>query len=201
MKFPVASAIWRAASVGRSTSKDHLWSSGRPRLGHSLVIGAISFSQKFSMVFTELHERQQTIGQRSATRLFLLINSPQMSSSRQKSTATSESHNVDPESPCWNHLLSSASRKGLRFYVPSVCLATMLLMMLAQDFVHTAPGHGREDFDIWMANDISAGSGRESIRQFLTPSMKTALSLRPRPGSPASASSTTRARRATPTRR
>ena len=59
-------------------------------------------------------------------------------------------------------------------------------------FVHTAPGHGRDDFDIWMATAASCASAA-SIRAFPTPSMPTASSPRTRPASRAAASSTTRA--------
>ena len=68
-------------------------------------------------------------------------------------------------------------------------------------FVHTAPGHGRDDFDIWMANGRAACRSAASTRASLTPSMPTASSPRTRRASKASASSPTRATRATPTRR
>ncbi len=46
---------------------------------------------------------------------------------------------------------------------------TFMVPMLAGDhvtddtgtgFVHTAPGHGREDFDVWMANSTALESAR-----------------------------------------
>ena len=67
-------------------------------------------------------------------------------------------------------------------------------------FVHTAPGHGREDFEIWTANARALEAARHQHRPSPTPSTRTAPSPSRRPASPASASSTTRARRATPTR-
>jgi isoleucyl-tRNA synthetase len=42
-------------------------------------------------------------------------------------------------------------------------------------FVHTAPGHGAEDFDIWMANKASL-EGAASTRRSPTRSMPTAAS-------------------------
>jgi len=66
-------------------------------------------------------------------------------------------------------------------------------------FVHTAPGHGREDFDVWMENKAELDA--EGINTTIPiPSMKTAPSPIRRRALPASASSTTRAKRATPTR-
>ncbi len=67
-------------------------------------------------------------------------------------------------------------------------------------FVHTAPSHGRDDFDVWTAN---SGSLRVTIstRASPTPSMPTVASPPTRRASPAAACSTTRAPRATPTRR
>ena len=68
-------------------------------------------------------------------------------------------------------------------------------------FVHTAPGHGREDFDIWMANKRPFGSCEYQTRKSPTPSTKTAPLPTPRPALRENVSSTTKARRATPTRR
>ena len=55
-------------------------------------------------------------------------------------------------------------------------------------FVHTAPGHGREDFDIWTANGRSCASAA-STRRSPSPSTPTASSPRRRRASRASASS------------
>ncbi len=64
-------------------------------------------------------------------------------------------------------------------------------------FVHTAPGHGREDSIFGLPkHDFMA-----LIPPSPTRSTRTVPSPRPRPASPENASSTTRARRATPTRR
>ena len=41
-------------------------------------------------------------------------------------------------------------------------------------FVHTAPGHGREDFDIWTANARAAGSARHLVARSPTRSTRTA---------------------------
>ena len=67
-------------------------------------------------------------------------------------------------------------------------------------FVHTAPGHGREDFDVWTANARAARSARHQHARSPTPSTRRRASPSTRRASPASACSTTRARRATPTR-
>ena len=67
-------------------------------------------------------------------------------------------------------------------------------------FVHTAPGHGREDFDIWTANARDARSARH---QYGDPLHRRRERRVHRAGAGlrrASASSPTRARRATPTR-
>ena len=68
-------------------------------------------------------------------------------------------------------------------------------------FVHTAPGHGREDFEIWTANarELAARGINTAIPYTVDENgafTDAGAGLRP-----ASASSTTRARRATPTRR
>jgi isoleucyl-tRNA synthetase len=73
-------------------------------------------------------------------------------------------------------------------------------------FVHTAPGHGREDFDIWMETPRT-WKRAASTPPFPSPSTMTVSTPKTRraPGRTAKAarraSSTTRARRATPTRR
>ena len=68
-------------------------------------------------------------------------------------------------------------------------------------FVHTAPGHGREDFEVWTSNARELEAARHQHVPSPTPSTRTARSPSRLPASPASASSTTRARRAMPTRR
>ena len=67
-------------------------------------------------------------------------------------------------------------------------------------FVHTAPGHGREDFEIWTANARALEARGINPAIPYTVDENGALHRRTRPASPASASSPTRARRATPTR-
>ena len=67
-------------------------------------------------------------------------------------------------------------------------------------FVHTAPGHGREDFDLWMSSGRELSTRDIDTRIPYTVDENGALTATP-PASKASASSTTRARRATPTRR
>ena len=67
-------------------------------------------------------------------------------------------------------------------------------------FVHTAPGHGREDFEVWTAQRARSSPRAASTPSSPTPSTRTAPSPSRRRASPASACSTTRARRATPTR-
>ena len=67
-------------------------------------------------------------------------------------------------------------------------------------FVHTAPGHGREDFDVWTRTRASWKRAASTPRS-PTPSTRTALSPIRRRALPESASSTTRAKRATPTMR
>ena len=49
-------------------------------------------------------------------------------------------------------------------------------------FVHTAPGHGREDFDIWMANEPRAAGARHRHRPSPTPSTPTARFTKDAPG-------------------
>jgi isoleucyl-tRNA synthetase len=72
-------------------------------------------------------------------------------------------------------------------------------------FVHTAPGHGREDFEAWMdaARDLEA-RGISSAIPFTVDDAgyytKDAPGLGPDREGGRRASSTTRARRATPTR-
>ena len=65
-------------------------------------------------------------------------------------------------------------------------------------FVHTAPGHGREDFDIWTANarELEARGINTTIPYTVD---ENGAFTDQRPASPASACSPTRARRATPT--
>ena len=67
-------------------------------------------------------------------------------------------------------------------------------------FVHTAPSHGREDFEIWMRRAACSPSAALT-RVSPTPSTKTASSPTTRRALQASAFSPRRARRATPTRR
>ncbi len=65
-------------------------------------------------------------------------------------------------------------------------------------FVHTAPGHGRDDFDIWMASGKAlAERGIDTHIPFTVDA--TAASRKRRRASRANASSTTRATRVTPT--
>jgi isoleucyl-tRNA synthetase len=66
-------------------------------------------------------------------------------------------------------------------------------------FVHTAPGHGREDFEVWMANGRDLASRGIATTIPYTVDENGAFTDHA-PASPASASSTTRAKRATPTR-
>ena len=68
-------------------------------------------------------------------------------------------------------------------------------------FVHTAPGHGREDFDIWMASRAAlAERGIDTRIPFTVDDDGFFTDEAPRLRR-AGASSTTRATRATPTRR
>ena len=60
-------------------------------------------------------------------------------------------------------------------------MATTFPTTPALDFVHTAPGHGREDFEVWMDNkSLLDAAGIDTIS--LTPSTRMALSPSQVPG-------------------
>ena len=61
-------------------------------------------------------------------------------------------------------------------------------------FVHTAPGHGREDFELWTANDAQLSRARDRCAHPLHRRRKRRLHRRSARASRASGSSTTRAK-------
>jgi isoleucyl-tRNA synthetase len=75
------------------------------------------------------------------------------------------------------------SQKGYNFVV----VAPASIDDAGTGFVHTAPGHGREDFEVWTAN--RAVRNAASIRDPLIPDENGAFTEAP-PALPASASST-----------
>ena len=67
-------------------------------------------------------------------------------------------------------------------------------------FVHTAPGHGRDDFEIWMSNKSLLDAAKIETAIPYTVDENGAFT-EAAPGSRANASSMTKAKRAMPTRR
>ncbi len=65
------------------------------------------------------------------------------------------------------------SGKGYEFHVPLLA-GDHVTDDAGTGFVHTAPGHGREDFEVWTANRAAIGSARHQHRSFPIPSMRTA---------------------------
>ena len=98
------------------------------------------------------------------------------------------------------HPLRGAGLGGYGFDVPLLA-GEHVTDDAGTGFVHTAPGHGRDDFEAWTGAEARAQGPGESIRPSPSPSARTARSPRTRPASPANSSSPTRARKAVRTRR
>ena len=111
---------------------------------------------------------------------------------------TSFERRHDVEAGCHHCRVSSPTwRQDYDFRVPLLA-GEHVTEDTGTGFVHTAPGHGTEDFEIWEQHQCGTRCARHRYRRFPSPSTRPASSPRRRRASRASGSSTTRASSATP---
>ena len=99
---------------------------------------------------------------------------------------------------CWRIRCGRPGSAAMQFDVP-LLPGEHVTDEAGTGFVHTAPGHGREDFDIWMEHRRELEESGVDTTIPYTVDARRRLHRTTRRASRASASSPTRARRATPT--
>ncbi len=100
---------------------------------------------------------RRTIGRRSATLLILAdkLADEVLKAARVDGLREASPTCRPPTSPASSALIRCKVRRGYDFPVPLLA-GDHVTDDTGTGFVHTAPGHGREDFDIWMANAASS---------------------------------------------
>jgi isoleucyl-tRNA synthetase len=110
---------------------------------------AISFSPKIKYGLYEITEAPDQNWAKKGDKLVLADNLAAEVMKTAKVEAFVRSHDVDPAQI--NYCSHPLKGKGYDFQVPLLA-GDHVTDDTGTGFVHTAPGHGREDFDVWMAN-------------------------------------------------